>query len=81
MSDPKIVRIGGASGFLGDTSVSTPQLIRGGNLDYIVYDFLAEVTMSILARVKAKKPHMGYAQMFVDVVMKENIRDMAAQGI
>ncbi|MCP4756827.1 MAG: DUF1446 domain-containing protein, partial [Proteobacteria bacterium] len=35
MSDPKIVRIGGASGFLGDTSVSTPQLIRGGNLDYI----------------------------------------------
>ncbi len=76
-----VVRIGGASAFYGDTSLSAPQLIHGGNLDYIIFDYLAEVTMMILARVKAKHPQLGYASDFVDVVMRENIRDIASQGI
>jgi len=81
MKSGKTVRIGGACGFLGDTSISTPQLISGGNVDYIVYDYLAEVTMSLLARVKAKRPDMGYAHYFTDVIITENIREIAKQGI
>lgn len=81
MIGDKVVRIGGASAFYGDTSISAPQLIHGGNLNYIIFDYLAEVTMMILARVKAKYPQLGYATDFVDIVMRENIRDIASQGI
>jgi hypothetical protein len=44
----KVVRIGGAGGFLGDSSTSAPQLLRGGRLDYMVLDYLAEAAMSSL---------------------------------
>jgi len=75
------VRIGGASAFLGDSSIAVPQIIKGGNADYIIMDYLAEVTMSLLARSQAKRPHMGYAPYFVDVVMAQHIRDLAEKGI
>lgn len=81
MKNKKSIRIGGACGFLGDTSISTPQLITGGNVDYIVYDYLAEVTMSLLARVKAKRPDMGYAQYFTDIIITENIQEIFKKGI
>jgi hypothetical protein len=77
----KVIRIGGAAAFYGDTSISAPQLIHGGNLDYLIFDYLAEVTMMIFARVKAKYPQLGYARDFVDIVMRENIRDIASRGI
>lgn len=75
------VRIGSAGGFLGDTSVAAPQLIEGGNLDYLVLDYLAEVTMSILAKAKAKRPEAGFALDFTDWVWKDNIREIAARGV
>jgi len=81
MTSDKIIRIGGASAFLGDSSTSTPQLIAGGNVDYIVYDYLAEVTMMILTKARAKRPDAGYARDFVGVVMRENIKEIAARGI
>ncbi|MBT7712885.1 MAG: DUF1446 domain-containing protein [Deltaproteobacteria bacterium] len=81
MTNYQKVRIGGAAAFLGDSSISVPQLIRGGKVDYIILDYLAEVTMSLLARSKAKRPRMGYAPYFVDVIMAQNIRDIAQQGI
>ena len=46
----KKIRIGGASGFWGDSVIATPQLLNGNNLDFIVYDYLAEITMSIFSK-------------------------------
>lgn len=77
----KVVRIGGASGFWGDSSVGAPQLVDSGQIDYLVFDYLAELTMSILASARLKKPELGYATDFVSVAMKAVLRDVIAKGI
>lgn len=76
----KTIRVGGASGFWGESVSSTPQLLQA-NLDYIVYDYLAEITMAILARMRAKDPHMGYATDFVTGAMAPNLKAIAKQGV
>lgn len=75
------IRIGGASGFWGDAALATPQLLDGGQLDYIVYDYLAEITMSIMARARAADPAMGYATDFIGAVLRPNLKAIAAQGV
>jgi len=77
----KTVRIGCCSGFWGDSALAAPQLVHGAEIDYLVSDYLAEVTMSILARAKAKSPELGYATDFVQVTMKSLVRDIKARGI
>ena len=77
----KSIRIGGASGFWGDSVVATPQLLNNNNLDFIVYDYLAEITMSIMARARAKDPEKGYAIDFVSSVLKLNLQQIANQKI
>ncbi|MDA1101921.1 MAG: DUF1446 domain-containing protein [Proteobacteria bacterium] len=77
----KTVRIGCGSGFWGDSAMAAPQLVHGGGIDYLVSDYLAEVTMSILAKARAKRPDAGYATDFVTVTMAGLLRDIARQGI
>ena len=77
----KTIKIGGASGFWGDSSVGAPQLVASGQIDYLVFDYLAESTMSILASARLKKPELGYATDFVTVAMKAVLRDVVRQGI
>jgi len=75
------IRIGCAAGFWGDSSVGAPQLVRHGRIDYLVFDYLAELTMSILARAKQKDARLGYATDFSAIVMRNVVREVAGQGI
>ncbi len=80
MSD-QVLRIGGASGFWGDAARATPQLLGTKQLDYIVYDYLAEITMSIMARARSQDDSRGYALDFVSAAMKPNLAKIAERGI
>ena len=77
----EVVRIGGASGFWGDTAMAVPQLLGERELDFIVFDYLAEVTMSILAAQRAKDPAAGYATDFVQITMREALPELKRRGI
>jgi hypothetical protein len=75
------IRIGCGAGFWGDSPEGPRQLVRRGGIDYLVLDYLAEITMSILARMKTKNPALGYATDFVSLVMKPLAREIAEKRI
>ena len=77
MKEKKQLRIGGASGFWGDATRATHQLLKTGSLDVIVYDYLAEITMSIMARARVRDQDAGYATDFLTGAMKPNLKEIA----
>ena len=77
----KIIRIGGASAFWGDSAAGPIQLVERADVDYLIFDYLAETTMAILASAKAKDDSLGYATDFVDVAMKSVLGSIAQKGI
>lgn len=77
----KTIKIGGASGYWGESAMATPQLLASGNLDYIIYDYLAEITMSIMARARKRDASKGYATDFIEAAMRPNLAEIARQGV
>src|SRR5699024_3492369 len=74
------IRIASGQGFWGDLPNAPINQVRQGPIDYLVMDYLAEVTMSIMQKQKMKNADYGYARDFVDVVT-EVLPDIAEKGI
>ncbi|HEX7378426.1 MAG TPA: acyclic terpene utilization AtuA family protein, partial [Pirellulales bacterium] len=62
------VRIGNGAGFLGDNLDAPRRLVESAALDYLTLEYLAELTLSILARLREKNPQAGYAEDFLTVL-------------
>ncbi len=64
----KLVRVAAGQGFWGDDLDAPRRQAEGGEIDYLMLDYLAEVTMSILQKQKERDPAMGYARDFVGAI-------------
>lgn len=80
MTTHKTVRIAAGQGFWGDWLEAPVRQVQGGEIDYLVLDYLAEVTMSILQKQRSRDPAFGYARDFV-TLMERILPDVAAKGI
>src|SRR4030095_658596 len=83
----RAIRIGNGQGFWGDNVDAPVELLRGGAIDYLGMDYLAEVTLSIMMRQKLKNPQTGYATDFIDFIRRalpelreKNVRVIANAG-
>ncbi|TMA48175.1 MAG: DUF1446 domain-containing protein [Deltaproteobacteria bacterium] len=83
----KVVRVANASGYWGDDPEALARQVRGDPVDYVTLDFLAEITMVILERQRARNPNLGYAYDFVQmlspllpVLVERGIRVVANAG-
>jgi hypothetical protein len=79
--DERVVKIGCASGFWGDTNTAAFQLIHLTDINYLVFDYLSEITMSIMAKAKMVEPKHGYALDFVSRVMAPLLKKIAEKKI
>ncbi len=76
----RVIRIGSGQGFWGDRLDAPIEQVRTGPLDYLMLDYLAEVTMSILQKQKARDAGQGYARDFVPL-MEELFPDLLEKGV
>ncbi len=74
------VRLGCWAAFWGDTSSAVDQLLDGAEIDYLISDYLSEITMALLARARAKDPAAGYVPDAVRVIAPR-LKDIHARGI
>lgn len=81
MDDQRIVKIGCASGFWGDTNTAAFQLVHMSDIDYLVFDYLSEITMSIMAKAMMVNPEHGYALDFVSRVMTPLLKKISDKNI
>ncbi len=68
MTERDTIRIGSGQGFWGDDLEAPVRQVEGGPLDYLMMDYLAEVTMSIMQKQRARDPEAGYARDFVPLM-------------
>lgn len=64
-SNDRVVRVASGQGFWGDWLEAPRRQVEGGPVDYLMLDYLAEVTMSIVQKQKERDPNMGYARDFI----------------
>jgi acyclic terpene utilization AtuA family protein len=76
----RTVRVAAGQGFWGDWLEAPVRQVQGGPIDYLMMDYLAEVTMSIMQKQRSRDPKMGYARDFVPL-MERILPDVAAKGI
>ncbi|MEO8634117.1 MAG: acyclic terpene utilization AtuA family protein, partial [Gemmatimonadales bacterium] len=76
----RIVRVAAGQGFWGDWPEAPVRQVQGGPIDYLMMDYLAEVTMSIMQKQKARDPTLGYARDFVPL-MERILPDIVRRGI
>src|SRR4051812_12561309 len=74
------VRVASGQGFWGDLLTAPVDQVRGGPIDYLMLDYLAEVTMSIVQKQRARDPQAGYARDFVSL-MREILPDCVEKNI
>src|ERR1041384_2435245 len=81
------VLVANGQGFWGDSILGPIRLVREGPLDYLTLDYLAEVTMSIMQKLRARKPDAGYATDFVELIdrilpelVEKNVKVVANAG-
>lgn len=74
------IRIAAGQGFWGDLPDAPVRQVEGGPIDYLMLDYLAEVTMSIMQKQKARDPNAGYARDFVPL-MKQILPRCVERGI
>lgn len=76
----KSVRVAAGQGFWGDWLEAPYRQVTGGPIDYLMMDYLAEVTMSIMQKQKSRDPTLGYAKDFVPL-MQRILPVIAERGI
>lgn len=76
----KTIRIASGQGFWGDLLTAPVEQVRRGPIDYLMLDYLAEVTMSIMQKQRARDPSQGYARDFVPL-MGEILPDCVEKSI
>jgi hypothetical protein len=76
----KTVRIANGQGFWGDSLQAPIEQVRRGPIDYLTLDYLAEITMSIMQKQRARDPHAGYARDFVSLI-EEVLPDLVERNI
>ena len=81
MEDQRIVKIGCASGFWGDTNTAAFQLVHLSDINYLVFDYLSEITMSIMAKAMMTNHEHGYALDFVSRVMTPLLKKISEKKI
>jgi hypothetical protein len=76
----RVVRVASGQGFWGDWLDAPRRQVEGGPIDYLMLDYLAEVTMSILQKQKERDPQMGYARDFIGA-MESVLPAVVARGV
>ena len=76
----RVVRVASGQGFWGDWLEAPRRQVEGGQVDYLMLDYLAEVTMSILQKQKERDPNMGYARDFIGA-MESVFTAVAERGV
>ena len=80
MANDRTVRVASGQGFWGDWLEAPRRQVEGGPVDYLMLDYLAEVTMSILQKQKERDPRMGYARDFIGA-MESVFPAVAERGV